>query len=162
MVHELGLDEDGDAGDGMAFGLVDAQRSDRRDDLEGVAMKDKVVLIVDDSVEILRATSRLIGRYWMVETAATVGEAITKLPVADVILSDWDMPEGGGRKILEVALAPVVIHSGGSRHFHSKEDQKAMERAAGFIEKPASIEDLDKILYQALLARIEHDRNKGG
>mgnify|MGYP000026056596 CR=1 FL=1 len=108
-------------------------------------MKDKTVLIIDDCAEIVRSTARKLRQYWGVETATTVGEALAKIPVAHVILSDWDMPEGGGAKILEVATVPVVIYTGGFR-------TEFMSKAAGFIEKPARTEDLDKILFEALLA----------
>lgn len=111
----------------------------------------KTVLVIDDSPEIARATARQLRPYWNVETALTVEEALTKLPFADVALSDWDMPGGGGRKILEHTTIPVVIHSGGTLDFHSKDNRDSIRRlASGFIEKPAKVEDLDRALYAAL------------
>ena len=70
------------------------------------------VLVVDDDALICRAYERLLrARGWRVLTAAGPREALAHYAAADVVLSDWCMPSGGGERVLRESPVPVVIHS---------------------------------------------------
>jgi signal transduction histidine kinase/CheY-like chemotaxis protein len=81
------------------------------------------VLLVDDDVVVARAVARALRSRADVETASGVVEAHEMLLARDfdVILSDLQMPAGGGRRLYEELLARsadtarrVVFFSGGS------------------------------------------------
>ncbi|MEZ0314300.1 MAG: response regulator transcription factor [Myxococcota bacterium] len=79
-------------------------------------MSDNVVvrlLIVDDD-DALRhalrnAITSLIG--WTVVTATDPVDAQQHYASVDVVMSDWNMPLGGGARVIEEARCPVLIYS---------------------------------------------------
>lgn len=120
------------------------------------ALAQKVVngsrlLVVDDDLKILRVAHRMLYADWEVETANSVPEALRMLSTRqyDVVLSDWDMPDGGGWAIVEGAKgkAPVVIHSGANPEVIKNIVGGKM---AGFIAKPASLDGINAALTQAI------------
>lgn len=112
----------------------------------------KRLLLVDDDHKILRTMHRLLYSTWEVEIASGVNEARAMLAERhyDVVLSDWDMPDGGGWAILEASSAPVVIHSGSDAKLINK---ICAGRNAGFVAKPAFVSDIDTALKVAIKSR---------
>lgn len=72
----------------------------------------KTILIVDDEPMVIRAVARVLrSRGFEVLSAADPIEARAHYAAADVVLSDWNMPNGGGQRVLDESPKPVVIHS---------------------------------------------------
>lgn len=77
------------------------------------------VLIVDDCAQIQRALKREFERAgWLVETAGTGAEGADLIEnsavVYDAVVSDWQMPGGGGGVVVSVAMdygIPVLVVS---------------------------------------------------
>ncbi|MDB5213565.1 MAG: Two-component sensor histidine kinase [Myxococcaceae bacterium] len=108
----------------------------------------KSVLVVDDDVAVARAVRRLLGSTMTVEVATTVGDALAKLleQPYDVILSDLQMPGGGGRWLYEELLtaAPgraqrVIFFSGGSPS--APDAELIASHGIPFLPKPLVIDD---------------------
>ena len=71
------------------------------------------VLVVDDDPMIRRGNARVLkGLGWTVVEAGDPVQAIEHYPQVDVVLSDLEMPNGGGARVLQESPVPVVIHSG--------------------------------------------------
>ena len=112
--------------------------------------KGKTVLVVDDAPELVRAHARMLKNHWDVVTAGTVPEAIEKMSGGgiDVVLSDWNMPGGGGQEVLDAGRdlgIPVVIISAGAEMLHA-----VREVAAGLVSKPSHLTIIDRALWAAL------------
>lgn len=108
----------------------------------------ETVLLVDDDPVVLRVYGKLLRRRWTVIKASSVKEAKHELETrrVSVVLTDWNMTDGGGRAICEMAhFLPVVVWSGGGW-------QKGMEASDIFIEKPSSVIEIDKALWGAIKA----------
>ncbi len=108
----------------------------------------KSVLVVDDDVAVARAVRRLLGATMKVEIAGTVGTALSTLfeEPYDVILSDLQMPGGGGRRLFEelLAVSPetarrVVFFSGGSPS--AADAELIAKHGISFLTKPLVVED---------------------
>lgn len=75
------------------------------------------MLIVDDDPLVLSALRRMMkGRGYDVSTARDPGELPHKHDF-DLVVTDWEMPRGGGDAVVKWSLArapgtPVIIHSG--------------------------------------------------
>lgn len=105
-------------------------------------MSNKTVLIVDDDHPTRRALMRVLkGLGWSVLEACDPVEAAGLIAEYDVILSDWDMPHGGGERVLNEALVPVVVYSG------RDEVRDLVDR---FLLKPVEAGVLDKTLREAM------------
>lgn len=68
-------------------------------------------LVIDDDPTIRRVVARLLqSRGWhTLEAADPVSAPYYR---ADVVVSDWDMPNGGGARVLAESHAPVVLFTG--------------------------------------------------
>jgi len=103
------------------------------------------VLVVDDEYLVRRSVARALGRlHWDYDMAAGPLEAALRcdLKRPDVILSDWDMPDGGGAEVIAIAAragVPIVIYSGG---------EPQTDRPV--IAKPAKSETIDSALKGAI------------
>lgn len=109
----------------------------------------KKLLIVDDEPMIVRAMARLMTSQYEVLTATSVVVALALLPSVDVVLSDWNMPDGGGAAILRASKQPVVLMT-------ANPDQAAAtpegQTAAAIIAKPAHVDEISDAIATALLA----------
>jgi len=106
------------------------------------------VLVVDDEAPIRRSLARLLrGSGWRVVTAdgpVAAGELLCPVSgvMPDVVLSDWDMPDGGGELVaLHASGLPVVFHTG---------RPEAPPAGTRVLCKPASVEDIDAALVAAV------------
>lgn len=109
--------------------------------------KGKRLMIVDDDATLRRTLARMLRNHWDCVVVSGVLEAVAKMREAhiDVILSDWDMPDGGGARLIELAKAggiPIIILSGGYN----------IRCSARMIAKPATLEDIDRALWEAIQA----------
>lgn len=110
------------------------------------------VLIVDDDAPTRRALARLLrGEGWLADTAADPDEAINYLcerviagdgPL--VVLSDWDMPNGGGARVLAESPVPVVIYTG---------NPDAPPAGTRVLTKPAELNVINAALRAAIGGR---------
>lgn len=104
------------------------------------------VLVVDDEETVLRSMTRMLGRHLIVDTAASVKEAMFKVFSNDyvAIITDFEMPGRDGLWLLEELkrLAP-----GSKRVLHSGSDPVEVEKYVSsgvvhhFVQKPASVGD---------------------
>jgi CheY-like chemotaxis protein len=96
------------------------------------------VLIVDDEPGIRRAFSRCLRALgWTVTEAEDPDAAASLYGGVDVVLTDWDMPAGGGERVLREAGRPCVVQSGG-------------EPPVPHLTKPAPVDSIDRALLQAM------------
>lgn len=103
------------------------------------------VLIIDDDRLIRRANVRVPrDRGWLTIEAIHPGEAEAVYDLCDVVLSDLDMPEGGGERVLRESPIPVVLCSASDR---------APELHRFVLAKPASADEIDAMLKRAIEAR---------
>lgn len=73
------------------------------------------LLIADDDQRMRRALVRSLSKHYEITEASDAAEAIDKLPAVDLVLTDWDMPAGGGARVVracQVVRKPVLIHTG--------------------------------------------------
>lgn len=121
--------------------------------------KQYAVLIVDDHPTILDMLVDALGQEharwsaWRTRTARTLCEARQKMGSVDVILADWDLPDGNGGELIDEAPVPVVIHTG---HMltHAPQSRQIIQRAAGYVVKPSG----PKIVHAALREAINGNR----
>jgi DNA-binding NtrC family response regulator len=101
--------------------------------------RELTILVVDDDPMITSSYARIFRReFKTVVVANDVAKAIEALNSGsiDVCVSDWDMPNGGGKAVLDAAKVPVVIITGNAE---SEEVRAERGRAVGIYEKPASL-----------------------
>jgi two-component system NtrC family sensor kinase len=119
----------------------------------------KSVLVVDDDVGVARAVRRLLGSNLTVEVATSVSEALAKLleQSYDVILSDLQMPGGGGRWLYEelLVVSPataqrVIFFSGGSPS--AADAELIASRGIPFLPKPLVIDDFIAVARRVVAA----------
>jgi len=108
------------------------------------------ILVVDDDARIVDGVARMLRDYWDVVTAYSVPQALEIIARGHVeaVLTDWNMPLGGGERVLEAALLaelPVVIYSGGLAF-----QDPAMAGAFCCLTKPSSTAEVDGALWRAL------------
>lgn len=113
------------------------------------------ILLVDDDVTILRGYERLFRRDgWSVMRSADPVRAAPMLEGCDVVITDWDMPNGGGLRMVSEARqagVPVIVHSGSNK-------QEIEEQAnAVVMSKPCSFSELKA---QAIKAISQKGTNK--
>jgi CheY-like chemotaxis protein len=109
----------------------------------------RTMLLVDDDPAVGRAIARSLGSMFDVELVTDVGGALAKLYERsyDVVLSDMQMPGGGGRLLYEriAAHSPdaarrMIMFSGGTP---SEADSSFFEtHGVALLEKPLSVDQL--------------------
>lgn len=73
------------------------------------------VLVIDDEPLIARSLARMLrGAGYAVLTAGSPVEAAPLYAQADVVVTDWDMPEGGGARVIAECSKPWLVVSGNS------------------------------------------------
>ena len=104
------------------------------------------VLVIDDEALVRRGTARLLRTFgWTVieaESPADLDGIFREHPEIEVVLSDLDMPDGGGERVVAEAPVPVVILSGNGRC--------SQVGAAEWLMKPARAEEIEWALRSAL------------
>ena len=111
------------------------------------------VLIVEDERYVAEATKAILEQCYpdslpgfrciISPTVRTAGYKLAS-GIFDVVLTDWDLPDGDGNDVMDLATCPVVVYSGGV-HSH----QRAMQRAHTIIQKPSNSAVLRRALYHA-------------
>lgn len=100
------------------------------------------VLIIDDDALVRRAWVKILkSRGWEVVTAADPGEAVDYYDQADVVISDWHMPYGGGARVLKDSTKPVIICSA---------TPPDTAKCAAILTKPASVDKMHETLMKVL------------
>jgi DNA-binding NtrC family response regulator len=100
------------------------------------------VLLIDDEPGILRALTNELRRagFEIVGAANDPVEAREFYALAEVVVSDWVMPAGGGAVVLKESPVPVVVHS----------SIAGMTGAKYWVTKPGSGEDLTFEISRAM------------
>jgi DNA-binding response OmpR family regulator len=74
------------------------------------------ILLVDDDHAMLRSLSRgLRALGWGTLSASGPEEARGLIDLCDVVITDWDMPDGGGREVFLTCRdndKPCIVHTG--------------------------------------------------
>jgi DNA-binding response OmpR family regulator len=72
------------------------------------------VLLVDDDDMVLKTIGRALRNRWVVGIANSVSQALieSNSKTYDVVLSDWDLPDGNALDVINKIQLPVVIHTG--------------------------------------------------
>ncbi|MCG8433200.1 MAG: response regulator, partial [Gammaproteobacteria bacterium] len=97
------------------------------------------LLVIDDQPFLARAVCRLMrSKGWETLVACDPEEARDLYEDADIVLSDWVMPNGGGERVKRECPKPVVFWSG--THCESK----------GIISKLTDPDDLNELLRHTL------------
>lgn len=112
--------------------------------------KGRLILVVDDDTTLVTATVRHLRNYWDMVAVDNVPDALKALAESkiEVVLTDWNMPHGGGKRVLDAALEmgiPVVVRSGGLAF-----RDPAMKGASAVLAKPSSTPEIDRALWRAL------------
>lgn len=102
----------------------------------------RTVLVIDDDERIRRALVRGLRPYgWNVIQADSPHTAVPAMyGAADVVLSDWEMPHGGGARVLREAGRPVVIYTG----------ELNVPPPCTVLGKPTPMHEIDKALRDAV------------
>lgn len=101
-----------------------------------------VLLILDDDAPIRRALARVLGPMgWIIRAAESPLQPREVYDDVAVVLSDWDMPDGGGARVLAESPAPVVIYTG---------RPDAPPAGTRVLCKPSEIEAIDAALRAAM------------
>jgi CheY-like chemotaxis protein len=109
------------------------------------------VIAVDDDPIVLKALARMLrGWGWNVIGIDNPQDLDLRQQGAQVILTDWDMPGGGGPEVLRRALLPVVIYS--------SSDLRDIREVSGYevevIAKPAEAREINAALRRALSGAV--------
>ena len=106
-------------------------------------------MIVDDYDTLRELFGSWLEPRWHVLKAMSVADAMAKLSQADVLLLDWDLPDGNGGDILVKADIPAVIFAGNVLA-HPQSVREVMAMASRVIEKPSGPATIHKALKRAL------------
>jgi len=113
-------------------------------------MKEKpTILIVDDDPTLARTYARMFRKQFTVITSSDVNEAVALLRGGDIDIctSDWRMPNGGGRAIIDVASVPVVLVTGSSEDLTLEDKLKV----SAIVDKPCNADELMGAVFASLL-----------
>jgi two-component system NtrC family sensor kinase len=109
----------------------------------------RTLLLIEDDERVRKALSRTLASKFELELVDGVEAALARLDQErfDVVLTDWKMPSGGGRRLYEEAvarrpdLAPwIIVMTGGGL---SVDDRAFIERhAIQVLDKPLAVEGL--------------------
>ena len=110
----------------------------------------ETILVVDDDPMIVRALVRYLRGYgYNVVSAPDPNNAIKYYKEIDAAISDWQMPYGGGLRVLQECPAPVIIHSGIAERL----PKDLIKKAAVVLAKPATPEELNAALQTVLTVK---------
>jgi DNA-binding response OmpR family regulator len=111
------------------------------------------VLVIDDEAPLRRATARALKGLGFDATHAAPEEFFSaNVEEVDAILSDWDMPDGGGARVLEEALVPVVIMTA---------RPETVPAGVEVVSKPAPLHEIEQALRRAIIrARREAENHE--
>jgi len=114
--------------------------------------RSRSLLLVDDDAAVGKAIARSLHAMFDVELVSDIGGALEKLYERsfDVILSDMQMPDGGGRKLYERLSAEspqtarrMILFSGGAA---SEADCLFLEtHGIALLEKPLALDELLRV-----------------
>ncbi|MBN1960826.1 MAG: hypothetical protein JW841_07745 [Deltaproteobacteria bacterium] len=107
----------------------------------GMPEKPPTVLLVDDETVALRVLSSALRTFlgWEVITAVGPIAAAALYEKADIVVTDWIMPNGGGARVLDECKKPVLVVS-------SAEHINYPYR----IDKPVSVQSLAQAIENLL------------
>ncbi|MCU0698681.1 MAG: PAS domain S-box protein [Myxococcaceae bacterium] len=137
---------------GLVLPLGESLEEERRPSSQPSSARGRVLLVEDDE-RVRRFTSRALSRGgYSVEAVASPSEARRRLAEPapfDLVITDWKMPEGGGRAVLEVVEAMqarprLLVVSGYTR------DEDLGRSGVGVLEKPWTTE----LLLRAVMATL--------
>ena len=114
------------------------------------------VLVIEDHERLRDSLYRVLGeQYTFVECVGTVAEAreaLRKQPRPDLVILDYDLPDGNGRDIMEIVSQgdafPLVIAMSGA----AKPDQAfglAQLGVRTFLSKPLDLDRLNEAIEHA-------------
>lgn len=75
------------------------------------------LLIIEDDESVARMEQRCLSRHWKSITIVPDAQSgIDEISSGnhDVVLTDWDCPNGGGERIIRDSTIPVVVYTGSS------------------------------------------------
>jgi DNA-binding NtrC family response regulator len=117
------------------------------------------VLIVEDQPSVAEVTKLLledcyadaipVGFRCIVSPTLACARNVLARGAVDVVLSDWDLPDGCGEDLARTCDLPVVVYSGGV-HRHSERMKKC---AHAVLEKPQGHFAIRRALFTASQAR---------
>ena len=127
---------------------------------EGAAAKLPLVLVVDDSEDMVAFLSSFLCQHYRVITAGDGIEALrqlTKHPVS-LIISDWMMPRMDGAEFCrQVRLSPMTSHIPFLMLTAKTDDSSKVEGmdvgADAYIEKPFSVDYVEAVIRNILAMR---------
>lgn len=144
-----------------------ARSYDNSDDSDNTSWKN--ILIVDDSMLVLRNVKRLLKEKYEVSIAESGNQAIQIMQKRkiDLVLLDYEMPGWDGKKTLEamrkepdLADIPVVFLTGISEREHILSVLQL--NPAGYLLKPTNqeklIETIESVLQDKINAKDEEER----
>lgn len=108
------------------------------------------LLVVDDDAAIVRGLTRLLRNHWDVVPVHSVPDAVERIAQGgiEVVLSDWNMPYGGGRVVMEAAHAAGIGVAIQTASTDFKDSHKG--KAEVVIGKCFSLSEADAAIWKAL------------
>lgn len=110
----------------------------------------ELMLVVDDSAVVRRSTAMLIEAIGYKSVEAENGkqalDRIKENPLISFVITDFDMPEMDGKKLIECIYGsmPIVLMSA-----HVAKDIIKEYRCVFFLPKPFSVEELKAAILSA-------------
>lgn len=105
------------------------------------------IVVLDDDRLVARATARILKSMGF----TNVGRCAGPLPDpdqyegVDLVITDWDMPEGGGARVVGEALSPVIVVTGNA-------DPQGIHHQMGVpvVSKPFTPQELEQAILSVL------------
>jgi DNA-binding NtrC family response regulator len=122
--------------------------SEAKSSAEVFADSSPSVLLVDDCVDYVQSLGRALkAKGYKVFEAVGISDAIAigNFHSPEIVISDWNMPDGGGRRLVEFfatrPMLPSILLLSGNPECH--EIQRCVEDGvADFLMKPVDVENL--------------------
>ncbi len=163
--HHGHIECDSEPGKGTRFNIyfpvsksVNALKDEISTKKEKIAMGNEAILLVEDNESILDGVKRMLQHFGYTVTTATNGEKAIEIYLAeqesiDLVILALNIPGMGGRKCLERLLEinpelKTIVTSGSTSIANFKTVYNGGN--AVFVEKPYQLEDLLRIIRQAL------------
>lgn len=112
------------------------------------AIKHLSLLVIDDDSLFRNMVARMLKKSWRtVGLAYNVESGIEAIQTGayDIVLCDWDMPDGTGGDVCKSTSVPIVICTGSGQNYFDIGD-------IPIIRKPADLEVINRTLYSAYRA----------